>query len=103
MKILPFKLLASIVTGLYLSAQFVSAADPEPESLPVSPEDSLELIHVPEGFDVELVVAEPDVIDPVAFTWGADGRLWVAEMSDYPMGMDGEGEPGGNPFRIKSE
>jgi len=77
------------------SVLIISAASPEPESQPVSPEDSLELIHVPEGFEVELVVAEPDVLDPVAFTWGADGRLWVAEMADYPMGMDGEGKPGG--------
>ena len=52
------------------SAIFVSAA--EPESQPIAPEDSVELIHVPEGFEVELVVAEPDVIDPVAFTWGPD-------------------------------
>lgn len=86
---------SSIVVSLSLTASFLSAADPEPESQPVSPEGSLELIHVPAGFEVELVVAEPDVMDPVAFTWGPDGRLWVAEMADYPNGMDGEGKPGG--------
>lgn len=75
------------------SALIVSANDSE--SQPVAPEDSVALIHVPEGFEVELVVAEPEVIDPVAFTWGADGRLWVIEMSDYPNGMDGEGKAGG--------
>jgi putative membrane-bound dehydrogenase-like protein len=95
MKPLPFKLLSSLAAVLFLFIPLVSAAYPEPESQPVSPEDSVALIHVPDGFEVELVVAEPDVLDPVAFTWGADGRLWVAEMSDYPMGMDGEGEPGG--------
>ena len=26
---------------------------------------------------------------------GPDGRLWVAEMRDYPLGMNGKGEPGG--------
>ena len=35
------------------------------------------------------------VIDPVAFEWGADGKLWVAEMRDYPSGIDGHGKPGG--------
>jgi hypothetical protein len=40
---------------------------------------------------VELVAAEPLVVDPVAFDWGADGRLWVVEMRDYPLGMDGHG------------
>ena len=27
--------------------------------------------------------------------WGADGKLWVAEMADYPNGIDGHGKPGG--------
>ncbi|MFM8359891.1 MAG: PVC-type heme-binding CxxCH protein, partial [Verrucomicrobiota bacterium] len=39
--------------------------------------------------------AEPVVVDPVAFDWGPDGRLWVVEMRDYPLGMDGRGRPGG--------
>ena len=95
MKPCPFKNWFTFPAVFYLTASLVCTADPEPESLPVAPQDSLALIHVPEGFEVELVVAEPDVIDPVAFTWGADGRLWVAEMADYPMGMDGEGKPGG--------
>jgi hypothetical protein len=32
---------------------------------------------------------------PVAIDWGADGKLWVAEMNDYPMGIDGKWKPGG--------
>ena len=47
------------------------------------------------GFEVELVAAEPLVMDPVAFAWGPDGRLWVAEMADYPLGIDGQGKFGG--------
>jgi putative membrane-bound dehydrogenase-like protein len=35
---------------------------------------------------VELVAAEPDVISPVAITWDARGRMFVAEMIDYPIG-----------------
>src|SRR5206468_8276307 len=30
--------------------------------------------------------------------WGADGKLWVVEMADYPLGLDGRSKPGG---RIK--
>ena len=26
---------------------------------------------------------------------GADGKLWVVEMGDYPLGIDGKGKPGG--------
>ena len=65
------------------------------DSKPQSPEDSLLLAHVREGFQVQLVAAEPMVRDPVAIDWGPDGRLWVAEMADYPLGMNGNGTPGG--------
>ncbi len=33
-----------------------------------------------------LVAAEPDVISPVAIAWDEGGRLFVAEMTDYPAG-----------------
>lgn len=46
-------------------------------------------------FAIELVAAEPIVQDPVAFDWGLDGRLWVVEMGDYPLGVDNNGRPGG--------
>ncbi len=35
--------------------------------------------------------AEPLVMDPVAFDWGPDGRLWVVEMRDYPNGLTWNG------------
>src|SRR5262245_25111557 len=35
---------------------------------------------------IQLVAAEPDVVSPVALAWDADGRLFVAEMIDYPSG-----------------
>lgn len=65
------------------------------ESPPRSPAESLAMIHVPAGYEVELVAAEPLVVDPVAIEWGPDGRLWVVEMADYPEGLDGRGKPGG--------
>ena len=64
-------------------------------SAPKSPEESLACLKVRPGFHVSLVAAEPVVLDPIAFDWGADGRLWVVEMRDYPLGMDGKGKPGG--------
>ena len=62
---------------------------------PKSPEEALASFRVRPGFRVELVAAEPVVIDPIGFDWGADGRLWVVEMRDYPLGIDGKGKPGG--------
>ncbi len=57
------------------------------------PEESRQCFQVREGFAVQLVASEPQLRDPVAFDWGADGKLWVAEMGDYPLGIDGK--PGG--------
>ena len=60
-----------------------------------SPDESLQCIQVRGEFEVELVAHEPAVQDPIAFEWGADGKLWVVEMGDYPLGIDGAGKPGG--------
>ena len=65
---------------------------------PLSAPDSLRAIHTKPGLRVELVVSEPLIESPVAIDWGADGRLWVCEMRDYPTGMDEQWKPGG---RIK--
>ena len=35
---------------------------------------------------IELVAADPQLDSPVAICWDADGRLFVAEMIDYPLG-----------------
>jgi putative membrane-bound dehydrogenase-like protein len=62
---------------------------------PMSPEQSRQVIHVPKGLRVELVAAEPLVSSPVAIDFGPDGKLWVAEMYDYPAGLKGDYQPGG--------
>ncbi|HIG29774.1 MAG TPA: c-type cytochrome [Verrucomicrobiales bacterium] len=76
-------------------AGMIKEPNPLPDSSPHSPENSMELTHVRSGYTLELVAAEPLVKDPVAIDWGSDGRLWVAEMADYPYGMNGNGSPGG--------
>lgn len=62
---------------------------------PLSPQQSLAAIKTESRFTVELAVAEPLVADPVAISFGSDGKLWVAEMLDYPNGRHGNFEPGG--------
>ena len=62
---------------------------------------SLRAMEARPGFRVELVAAEPLVMDPVDVAWGPDGTMWVAEMADYPMGLDHKGKPGGRVVAIK--
>ncbi|MDP1589522.1 MAG: c-type cytochrome [Prosthecobacter sp.] len=70
-------------------------------SQPLSPEESAKKWHVREGYRIELVATEPVVLDPVAFDWDEQGRLWVIEMADYPLGMDGNGKAGGRIVRLE--
>ncbi len=65
------------------------------EPPPKSPDAALSSMKPRTGFKVELVASEPLVEDPVAIDWGADGKLWVVEMGDYPRGADGNDAPGG--------
>lgn len=65
------------------------------EALARSPKQSLASMVVRPGFRVELMAAEPLVMDPVNMEWGSDGKLWVVEMADYPLGLDDQGKPGG--------
>jgi putative membrane-bound dehydrogenase-like protein len=60
-----------------------------------TPEESLAALHVRPGFTAELVAAEPMIESPVRFEWDGKGRLWVLEMPDYPLGVDGKGKAGG--------
>jgi putative membrane-bound dehydrogenase-like protein len=62
---------------------------------PKSPEASLRCLKARPGFVAELVAAEPLVQDPIAFAWGPDGKFWVVEMGDYPLGADAKGKHGG--------
>lgn len=61
---------------------------------PLAPTEALQSLRTTAGYRVELAAAEPLIESPVAIAFGADGRLWVAEMNDYPQGR-AEGESGG--------
>lgn len=49
------------------------------------PARALETFEVAPGFELQFVAHEPDVVDPVAGAFDARGRLYVAEMRDYPF------------------
>ena len=82
------------VLAVALVALPLPAADP-PADLkapgPLSPQEERATFRVAPGFTVELVAAEPDVVDPVAMCFDERGRLFVAEMRGYPNGGVGTG------------
>ena len=68
---------------LFLLPQALFALD-FPSTPPVEPQNAAKTFHVLEGFEMQLIAAEPLVTDPVAITYDADGRAYVCEMNDYP-------------------
>jgi putative membrane-bound dehydrogenase-like protein len=50
----------------------------------LSPQEALKKMEVPEGFQVDLLAAEPDLVQPIAMCFDARGRIWVVEGNTYP-------------------
>ncbi|MBL8815162.1 MAG: c-type cytochrome [Planctomyces sp.] len=53
---------------------------------PKSPEESKACFEIEPGHEIQLIAAEPIVLDPVAIDFDRTGRMFVAEYSDYPVG-----------------
>jgi len=74
------------------------AAEPQTPKGPLSPEESLKhLVLGDQNLVIEIVAAEPEVIDPVAIQFDEHGRMWVVEMRDYPTGPQHAPPPLGGP------
>ena len=54
------------------------------QGAPLPPEEAPGKMTVPEGFKVTLFAGEPDVVQPMGFTFDDRGRLWVVECFSYP-------------------
>lgn len=52
---------------------------------PLSPEEQVKKFHLPPGFVIELVAAEPRVKKPININFDAKGRLWVTGSEEYPF------------------
>src|SRR5215831_18526445 len=66
------------------------------EDTPLTAADSLKSMRLSEDFHVELFASEPQVMSPVEMVFDDDGRIYVAEMMDYP-----EDPPAGKPARSR--
>lgn len=73
--------------ALLACCSLVSAADK-----PVPTADAAAKMKLPPGFKVTLFAGEPDVVQPIAFTFDDRGRMWVVECLMYPKwSQDGKG------------
>ena len=51
---------------------------------PLKSNETLSHLLTPEGFTAKVFASEPDIRNPIAFSWDERGRLWVVESTDYP-------------------
>src|SRR5689334_368623 len=58
---------------------------------PYSPQEALSKMTVPEGFTVELVASEPDIVNPIGMSFDDRGRIWITESLEYPRKPAGVG------------
>jgi putative membrane-bound dehydrogenase-like protein len=60
------------------------SVEPFPRTPPTPPDRAEATFEVQHGFRMELIAAEPLVVDPVDLAYDEDGRAYVVEMRDYP-------------------
>ena len=76
---------------LALAAQLAAAPAPKlftdgvRSTEPLSPEEQRLKFHLPDGFKIQLVAAEPDLRKPMNMAFDSAGRLWVTESREYPF------------------
>ena len=75
---------------------FCACSKKNPEERALSPQDSLKAMRMSEDFHVELFLSEPDVMSPVEMVFDENGKIYVAEMMDYP-----DDPPPGKPPRSR--
>jgi putative membrane-bound dehydrogenase-like protein len=65
-----------------------SLADELPRIPPVEPAKALATFQLQHGFRLQLVASEPLVASPVDACFDENGRMYVAEMRDYPFSWE---------------
>ena len=83
--------------GLLLALSSFAAEDPFKANVrptdPLSPEAQLATFHLPAGFEIQLVAAEPELRKPMNMAFDSAGRLWVTESREYPFAAPTNSRP----------
>ena len=79
------------LTPIVLSPE-AQAQQAEKETKPLPPDQAAATLKLPPGFKATVFAAEPDLVQPMAFTFDDRGRVWVVESLSYPTWK----EPGPN-------
>lgn len=101
--LLPFCVLSWVLT--YLLAPPPSSAQEDPFALGVrntpwlKPEEEQKKFKLPEGFEINLVAAEPDIQKPLNMQFDEKGRIWLTCSVEYPYAAPLD-KPGRDSIRV---
>jgi putative heme-binding domain-containing protein len=106
----PFRVFEKPVRAFFaflvvLLAPGAHAADPFEDFIrktePLTPEQERLSLHVPPGFEVQLVASEPEIGKPINMAFDARGRLWLTQSREYPYAAPLD-KPGRDKIKILS-
>lgn len=69
---------------------------------PISAEEQLKMFHLPPGFKIELIAAEPVCRKPMNIKIDAAGRLWFTQSVEYPWPVE-EGKTGRDTIQVMTD
>src|SRR5436190_4065108 len=78
----------ALLVPLLCAGHAAWAADPFEDFIrktdPLTPEQERGSLHLPTGFEIQLVASEPDIGKPMNMAFDAAGRLWITQSREYP-------------------
>ena len=86
---LPVADAAAVVRVSPIPANVGGDFGPKPPVLAKSPADELKNLVLPPGYRLELVLSDPDIVNPAVVAWDGNGRLYLAEGRSFMMDVDG--------------
>ena len=89
---LPLCLIVASCISCFAQEERIPHAQDKPPGPALSPAEAIAKMVVPEGFSVELVASEPDIVNPVSMTIDERGRFWITESFEYPRREAGPGK-----------
>jgi putative heme-binding domain-containing protein len=83
-------LLGLLLLGIATTKAQAPPGGKQPEELSDDPAVERRLMDLPAGFEIQLVAAEPDVVNPIQMSFDPQGRLWVVCAPRYPQQLPGQ-------------
>ena len=87
----PDSILARVLFAAFVLSAISVMADENPfadiirKTEPLAPAEEKKQFHLPPGFEIQLVAAEPEIAKPMNMAFDSNGRLWITQSREYPF------------------